>query len=160
LRDVIERINPRIGILSIDHSTAHHHGTGVPTELYAFLGKRHSNLFSHPGLNTIVHPSQFLLGHTDGVATVSSSVGLQALLWDKPIIALGDSHINAVADYTRIEDIPVDGPATPAWDKTGFFAWLMTHYYVPASYCHNGQWFSAFLDRSIRRWHAGQHGLD
>src|SRR5690606_29817696 len=89
-----------------------------------------------------------------------SSVALQALLWDKPIVALGDSHINVIADYTRLEDVSADGAAKPTWDKTGAFAWLLRHYYIPASYYRTPGWLSSFVDRSIKKWQDGQRGLE
>lgn len=160
VRDVIERVDPSIAVLVVNHSTAHYHGTIPPPDLYAYLGKRHENLLFNDSINMVMHASQYLLAHVDMVATVSSSVGLQAVLWDKPVIALGDSHINALADYTRVEDVPADMPARPTWDKTGALAWLIRHYYIPATYLQNKDWMTAFTDRCIARHRAGVSGLD
>ena len=160
VRDVIERIDPNIAVLVVNHSTAHYHGTIPPPDLYAYLGRRHENLLFHDSINMVMHASQYLLAHVDMVATVSSSVGLQAVLWDKPVVALGDSHINALADYTRVEDVPTTAPARPAWDKTGALAWLIRHYYIPAAYLQNKDWMTAFTERCITRHRAGVTGLD
>ena len=160
LRDVVERTDPDIGILVINHSTAQHHSTIPPNDLYVYLSKHHDNLFFNNDFNRVVHPSQYLLAHVDMVATVSSSVGLQALLWNKPIIALGDSHINAVADYASLEDVSADTPTEPTWDKTGAFAWLLRHYYIPASYYRTPGWLGDFAERSMTNWREGRRGLD
>jgi hypothetical protein len=159
VRDVIERVDPDIGVLVVNHSTAHYHGTIPPPDLYAYLGKRHENLLFSESINLVMHASQYLLAHVDMVATVSSSVGLQAVLWDKPVVALGESHINAVADYTRIEDVKADGPAAPTWDKTGALAWLIRHYYIPAPYLRKKEWMQAFVARCVARQQEGVEGL-
>lgn len=160
VRDVIERVDPSIGVLVVNHSTAHYHGTIPPPDLYAYLGQHHENLLFSESINLVMHASQYLLAHVDMVATVSSSVGLQAVLWDKPVVALGDSHINALADYTRLEDVPATAPARPTWDKTGALAWLMRHYYIPATYLRKKEWMSVFVERCIARQKAGTLGLD
>ena len=160
VRDVIERVDPNIAVLVVNHSTAHYHGTIPPPDLYAYLGKRHENLLFNDSLNNVMHASQYLLAHVDMVATVSSSVGLQAVLWNKPVVALGDSHINALADYTRVEDVPAGVPARPTWDKTGALAWLIRHYYIPSPYLQNKDWMNAFTARCIERHRAGVTGLD
>ncbi|WP_052437455.1 capsular polysaccharide export protein, LipB/KpsS family [Vibrio hyugaensis] len=41
--------------------------------------------------------SQFLLPYVDGVLTVSSSIGYQSLLWQKPLLVLGDSQISPLS---------------------------------------------------------------
>lgn len=160
VRDVMARIDPAIGVLVVNHSTAHYHGTIPPPDLYAYLGKHHENLLFSDGINLVMHASQYLLAHVDMVATVSSSVGLQAVLWDKPIVALGDSHINAIADYARPEDVPADAPTRSTWDKTGALAWLIRHYYIPAPYLRNKDWMSAFISRCMTRQTEGRLGLD
>jgi hypothetical protein len=76
------------------------------------------------------------------------------------VVALGDSHINALADYTRVEDVPVGVPARPTWDKTGALAWLIRHYYIPSPYLQNKDWMNAFTARCIARHRAGVTGLD
>ena len=43
--------------------------------------------------------SQFLLNDVDAVITVSSSVGLQALLWEKPLVVIGSSNIAPYANW-------------------------------------------------------------
>lgn len=159
VRDVIARIDPDIGVLVVNHSTACYHGTIPPPDLYAYLGKRHENLLLTDLSDHVLHASQYLLAHVDMVATVSSSVGLQAVLWNKPVVALGDSHINAVADYTRIEDVTADAPAVSTWDKTGALAWLIRHYYIPATYLRQKEWMATFVRRCITRQAEGAQGL-
>jgi len=54
-------------------------------------------VYSHE-LETIRSASQYLIGHVDAVASVSSMVGLQALIWKKKIISLGTGQISLAAD--------------------------------------------------------------
>ncbi|MFT4252079.1 MAG: hypothetical protein QM608_06315, partial [Caulobacter sp.] len=52
-----------------------------------FFEHRHANFASDPDLSALPGAGQHIIRHVDRVATVSSSVGLQALFWGKPLHA-------------------------------------------------------------------------
>jgi len=82
--------------------------------------------------NIKVHVSQRLLPFVDGVITVSSSIGMQAAIWDKFCICIGNSHVQAFADSNCINDLPKFlNQFTPSPNKKKLIAYLLTHYYVP-----------------------------
>ena len=92
--------------------------------------------------------SQYLIRHVDAVASVSSMVGLQALIWQKKLIALGDSQLNFVADATSLDSINqlIENKTN---DKDSILLWLLSRYYVPLSYIQDSIWFGDFLERSL-----------
>ena len=67
----------------------------------------------------------------DGIVAVSSSVGLQTLLWKKPLIVLGRSHLDIIADsHSLVNIVKTLDQAWPAY-KERVLAWMLSHYYIP-----------------------------
>nr|WP_199064807.1 hypothetical protein [Chromobacterium sp. ASV5] len=64
------------------------------------LKQCHPNLIFKPEILKVPCASQALLAHVDAVVSVSSSIALQALIFDIPVISAGKSHINSVACCT------------------------------------------------------------
>ncbi|MFT4253134.1 MAG: glycosyltransferase family 2 protein, partial [Caulobacter sp.] len=88
--------------------------------------------------------------------TVSSSVGLQALFWGKPLHALGASHLNrfAAAQGVREPDAFTGGNAF----DDGNAAWLAFHYSYPDKLAGSPGWLAEVLTRKLEHWRA--HGLN
>lgn len=160
LEDVMNATPETVGVIALPHSTAIYIGDiPEPARLEA-LFRQFPNLTMHPNLSGIVHPSQFMLAHVDAVASVSSSVALQGLLWGMTIIALGNSHINAISDY---EGVPALGHAPLEIDMTKrlpFLAWMLSHYYIPAPYLFEPSWLAPYLTQCLNKWRGGTRGLD
>lgn len=64
-----------------------------PEEI-AYLQGRFPNLIHHEYFNTIPSVSQHLLPVVDEVITASSSIGMQALVWDLPVSVVGETHLS------------------------------------------------------------------
>ncbi|MFN7226724.1 MAG: hypothetical protein ACK5UY_05700 [Holosporales bacterium] len=105
------------------------------------------------------HPSQYLVPLIDGVITTSSTVGLQALFWQKPLfVASTTSYLAPFADVCgNLAAIADFFTAKKKVWQDGALAWLMTRYYTPDVYYDNPAWFAAFLRRSVERH---KHGMD
>ncbi|GEM_PF-1795504 len=120
-----------------------------------FFERRHANFVSAPGLSTLPGAGQNIIRHVDRVATVSSSVGLQALFWGKPLHALGASHLNRFAAAQGVRD-PAAFEAQNAFDD-GNAAWLAFHYSYPDKLAASPGWLAQVLRRKLDHWLA--HGL-
>lgn len=84
------------------------------------------NIIWLDGFSKLDHISQYLLSLVDTVITVSSSIGLQALLWDKPLVALGNNYLRDVADYVNVNDYIEDNRIeTPPEFKEKFISWML-----------------------------------
>jgi len=162
LRHVLETVPDDVGVLVTLHGVGASTGEGlVPPELLDWLGRKHGNLIHADWFQTLPNVSQYLLPHVDAVATVSSSVGLQALLWGKTLVALGErAHINALADHQGLDGLGAADLAAPPPDRDGLLAWMLRFYYVPKPYLYDGAWCAAYLEGCVERWRAGQRGLD
>ncbi len=127
-------------------------------DLLAYLQKRYPHFIYFEELEYFSSASQYLIGYVDAVASVSSMVGLQTLIWQKKLIALGDSHLNFVADATSLGQIStLLSQETPNRDNV--LLWLLSHYFVPLSYVQDPIWFGGFLERAYRL-HLSDSGIE
>ncbi len=123
-------------------------------ELDFFQG-RHANFVPLPELASRPGSGQHLVRHADRVATVSSSVGLQALFWGKPLHALGQSHLNRFAATQG----PLGLADTDAQNAFGDpeAAWLSFHYSYPNDKAAAHNWLADHLRGKHAHWR--EHGL-
>lgn len=158
VRYVLERVDGDTGVFVTMHGAEAHLMT---TDVLADLKREFPNFLYSDELQRVRWVSQHLLPHVDGVVTVSSSVGLQALIWDLPVFVIGRSHIAGIADTTDITRASAflrDHKAAP---KNGALYYLLTHYYpLLLRYHHEPDWFYDFLARSIAKKRAGSIGFD
>lgn len=110
LRDVLSRVPRNWGVIVTSHSS---YDAPVLPNQFQELQLQYENLISSEALNNIPYVSQALLPHVDAVVSISSSLAFQALLFDKPVIVAGKSHINAVATcdlekVAEVFDLPYD----------------------------------------------------
>lgn len=156
LCDVMETIDPEIGVVVTEH-------TGwepvVTDQNVDYLIKKYPNLIIPYEYRNVNHSSQFLLSEVDGVVSVSSSVGLQSVLWGKPLFAMGDTHLNTfkagdISDAKRI----ISEYSSESNDA--ILAHLLERYYQIEQYAYDGEYFASFLQRSVERHREGTKGFD
>jgi hypothetical protein len=158
LLHVLERLPGGLGLIVTEHATARWLGDALDDETRAWVRERWPQVtWVEP--HVAPHASQALVLHVDDVIGLSSSVGLQALYWRKPLVTVGWSHLRAFAAAEGVEHLDaarVNGGA----DRDGAVAWLLRHYFVPEVLClHDGAWLGGFLARALERHAAGVRGL-
>lgn len=100
-------------------------------ETIQYLQSKYSNFIYDSRFKQVPSASQYLLEHVDLVITVSSSVGLQAMLWKKPLLVLGSSHLDAVADSHELTDIKKLLQTPWPEHKEHILAWHLSRYSIP-----------------------------
>lgn len=145
LEYVLERVDPDVGVLTTLHGAE---ADWLTPEVAVAIRERFPNFIFDPDLQRVPWASQHCLPHVDGVLTVSSSVGLQAMLWDLPVGVLGRSHVAAVRDAATVEGLVALCREGARPDKRGALHYLLTHYYpLLERYHHDPSWFYDFLSR-------------
>lgn len=145
LEYVLERVDPDVGVLTTLHGAE---ADWLTPEVAFAIRERFPNFIFDPDLQRVPWASQHCLPHVDGVLTVSSSVGLQAMLWDLPVGVLGRSHVAAVRDAATVEGLVALCREGARPDKRGALHYLLTHYYpLLERYHHDPSWFYEFLSR-------------
>ena len=149
LEHVLEASDPQIGIAV----TMHRADAKILTpERCKALRARFPNFLYDPGLQQVPWPSQHLLPHVDAVISVSSAVGLLAMIWDLPLIALGRSHLSGIAASRSLADLAplVSQPGSGSRDAVLYH--LLTRYYPQMDrFHHRAEWFVPFLADCLAR---------
>jgi hypothetical protein len=87
----------------------------------------------------------------DGVWSVSSSVGYQALLFNRVLGSPPSTELSNVADATTLEDFfaRLGHRKSTNVNADNFLAWLLERYLVPAALLTDGRWFHDYLQRRL-----------
>lgn len=94
--------------------------------------------------------SQWLMPYIDGVINISSSLGVQTLLFRKKLFALGNGNMDYIADAQNLDNM-YEVLSRENADKDAMLWFFITKYAVPFEYLFNGQWLDKFLKRSMLR---------
>jgi hypothetical protein len=151
LLHVLERVPSELGVVITEHPTGISVGDRIDEETEEWVAKAFPNAIF---VDWRAAPSvgQTLVRHVDYVVSVSSSIGLQALLWRKALVSVGRSHLDALASVhgPASIDLSIDPASLPSRD--GVLGWLLSRYYVPASSgFDDGLWLDAFFRRALDR---------
>jgi len=124
------------------------------------LRRLYPNFIYKREINAIPYSSQALLAHVDAVVSVSSSIAFQALIYDCPVVAAGNSHINAAAtcdldNLHRVFDLHAPGR------RDSILHFLLTRYHhITARHVQSGPGLYALLRQFFDAHQAGAEGLD
>src|SRR5262245_17146701 len=104
--------------------------------------------------------SQFLVPRVDGVWSVSSSVGYQALLFNHLLGSPPSTELSKIADATTFEDF-FDrlGHCNPT-NSDRLLAWLLERYLVPGTLLADGYWFRDYLQRRLDAARSARDPID
>jgi hypothetical protein len=132
-----------------------------PDANLSFLRNAFPNMVFDRKFHGYHSPSQFLVPEVDGVWSVSSNVGLQALLFDKLLGSPETSHLAGVADVTTPDTFFDRLRRTPASiDNEAFVAWQLERYLVPEILLNDGRWLSDYLVRRVAAARGANDPLD
>lgn len=146
LLDVLERAPDDVGVVVTTHPDYNH----MTDEVIEYLRYQHANFIYDRSFETYCAPSQYLLADVDSVITVSSSIGLQTLLWDIPLINPGGVW-RCIASGTEIRDVPNGGGGCSAEERDAVLYWLLTGYAMSPNRISDGEWLCRFFERSVGR---------
>lgn len=154
---VLERLPADVALLVTEHPIAHWVGDVIDEETREYLAAAAPQARFIP-LSAAMHGGQVLLHHSDAVISVSSSLGLQALCFERTLVSPGWSHLRA---WAHSDDPAHVGDDAAAPDLDGAMAWLLQHYFVRDARClEDAEWLDGFLRRFHARWQSGMRGLE
>ena len=131
----------------------------ISKEAVEFLKTKYSNFIYEEDFNTIYASGQFILPFVDAVITVSSSIGLQTLLFDKKLITLSDKTFSFIADDTNVNNIE-NVLKSDNINKDVFLYFILTRYSLTSEYLHNVEWLDSFLHKSLLHFRANEIQFD
>lgn len=155
---VLERLPADVGLLVVEHPTAHWVGDVIDDETRAFVAERFPNV-AFVDFRAAESSGQLLVHHVDFVVSVSSSIALQGLLFGKPLVAVGGGHLPALASVRGLDAFPIEGPLPPVDPALEpLLGWLVTRYFPPIDVATDPAWLHAFFARSVARHREGVGG--
>ena len=128
-------------------------------EAIEFLKSKYPNFICLDAFNDIYASGQFILPFVDGVISVSSSIALQAILFDKRVILLGESCFEYIADASCLSELKQTLDLAPK-SKNEILYFLLTKYAITSEYIYNPLWLDEFLKKSLEHFRKGGIGSD
>jgi hypothetical protein len=144
---VLDNVPSNIGIVLNTHPEY----PVISLEAIDFLKIKYSNFIYEDDFNTIYASGQFILPFVDAVITVSSSIGLQTLFFDKKLITLSDKTFSFIADDTSIHNIKKVLESKNV-DKNSFLYFILTRYAITEEYLYNPDWLDNFFVESLNKY--------
>ncbi len=131
---VLERLPEGMGLVVTEHPTAHWLGDAIDPETRAWVRTRWPQVaWVDPAI--AAHGSQMVMLHVDDVIGYSSSLALQAMFWQKPLVSVGWGLPRTFATAEGVDQLDPARPRDARVDHDGAVAWLMRHYFVPEALC-------------------------
>jgi hypothetical protein len=153
LKYVFDNVDSSIGIIVTEHASDIILNCAV---IHDYFKNKYKNFIYIKETEVNSNSSQFLLRMVDGVITVSSTVGLQALLYEKALfVPSKTSYLTAFCDETSLAEISNFFNSGKYKNKDGALYYLLTRYYVLNKYFEDGEWFYNFLNRSLANFRKG-----
>ncbi len=119
-----------------------------PTKNLSFLKQSFPNLIFSSVFRKYTSPSPYLALMVDGVWTIVSNLGYQALLSGKRLGTTTASYLKNVAHDHSINDFFANLSQKPE-QHNGFLAWYLSKYLVPESILDDGQQLYDYLVRRM-----------
>jgi len=104
--------------------------------------------------------SQFLVPKVDGVWSVSSGVGHQALLFGRALGAPAESALASIANANTFEAFFDRLGHDNGYGADGFIAWQLERYLVPETFLNDGRWLRDYLGRRLDTANAAADPID
>jgi hypothetical protein len=120
-----------------------------PGENLKYLRHTFPNLIFHRDFRHWFSPSQFLVPYVDGVWSVSSNVGVQALLFDRLLGSPSTSHLAEIADAASLTEFFGELDRDAPRNNNNFVAWQLGCYLVPQCFLSDGRWLCDYFARRI-----------
>lgn len=143
---VLDNLDKSIGLVTNEHVNPL--GKQVLNQdTIQYLQKTYPNFIYESNFTNQKAVSQQLIDMSDAVISISSTLGLQALFWEKPLFTIGNSHLKNLShgdDITKIGQLLKSGE--PFKSRSAALYYLFTHYYIPHyPYFIDGHWLDEHL---------------
>jgi hypothetical protein len=155
---VLEELPEGVALIAVEHPTAHWIGDIIDAETRDYLAEAYPQL-TFVDFRMFENAGQLLIQHVDYVIALSTSLGLQAMFWGKPLVSVQNAYLRVFASVHGVHAIPTDAQPKSRHGVDDALAWMLTHYFVPGRLAGDGQYMEAFLERSLARSRQNDLGL-
>ncbi|ALV91150.1 MULTISPECIES: HAD-IA family hydrolase [Pantoea] len=124
--DVLSNTPTNIGVIVTQYKTGSTAEEVINEENYQDYKNIYPNLIWSESFSLIDNSSQYLISSVDAVVTVSSSIGIQALLWNKPLISICNNYLNSHSDYKSLTNYAKGIENKKEVETDLFLKWLLS----------------------------------
>lgn len=161
LHDVLIAAPPDVGVIAAEYIQW---GEVLKAEGGAdnvrYLRENFPNLISLPRFRSFHSSSPYLARHCDGVWSVASNLGLQAIFFERRLGSSGHSQNGVLAHDRRLGDF-FRNLGSPVSDlHRPFLAWYLERYAIPFAMVEDSAWFCDYLQRRCAASREGAAALD
>lgn len=141
---VLEQVPADIGVIF----TMHPEYPIFSKETISYVQSVYSNAIFLENSRYIYSASQYLMPCVDAVITVSSSLGLQTLLFKKKLLAIGAGDMDYIADAQNLNNMH-DILNADDLDKNSILWFFITKYAISSTYLFDKKWLNNFLKKAL-----------
>ena len=122
-----------------------------------YLQSKYKNSLFVEAADFYENASDLFLPFVDGVVTVSSTIGLKALLWGKILISLGGDSLGVLNDSTSLDGVEeLFHDDYVGIDKNPALAWFTLCYCFPLALTSKPNWASDLLSKLLEEHKKGE----
>jgi hypothetical protein len=161
LHDFLCAAPPDVGVIITEHP----HAAPVlkragPYRNMEYLSQKFPNMIFLDEFRLCSTSSQFLVPKVDGVWSVSSSVGYQALLFGRALGSPTKAPLASVADVATFAAFFDRLGHNDGYRADGLIAWQLERYLVPETFLIDGHWLCDYLGRRLNMARSAADPID
>ncbi|MBY4895860.1 HAD-IA family hydrolase [Cupriavidus sp. AU9028] len=156
LLDVMHKAKPSSGIVVTQYISNHVQDTVINEEIRAVLAQRWPNLVYDRCFDQYPTVSQYLLPYVGRVVSCSSSVALQAMLWDADIDITAPTFLE---QYSTENIVRMAGDRRPGYDNVLDFI-LSRHQPLARLVIEDRNFLLQLLSSMVKKKRSGKAGLE
>ncbi|EOX3451894.1 HAD-IA family hydrolase [Vibrio cholerae] len=156
--DVLNNVSSDIGVVVTQYVTPNTKDIVITDNVKRYFSEKYENFIFYDEFNEVDGISQYLLESVDGVATVSSSIGMQAMLFSKPVFVFGDSHLNFISSGSSKQEIE-EALDKKYHNNDNILAYILSHMHILSFNAQiTDDWYSCIISRYYDNWLKGSEG--
>ncbi|QCR36642.1 HAD-IA family hydrolase [Nissabacter sp. SGAir0207] len=147
LVDILTRLPDDYALLVTNYKSRDAQSAVLTEQGINYLRSRFPNFVYRKETDNIAWVSQFLVPLVDGVITISSSIGFQAAFWQKPLLALGKSHLTPFTTAATLETFLTQVGNSVLQNRDALMIETLRHQHCPMSFLADGryaEWLTHF----------------
>lgn len=143
---VLDNIDPSIGVVVTQYNSGDIKDPAILKSNINFLREKYPNFIFFEDFDKFHSISQFILSCIDAVVTLTSAVGLQAMLWNKPFFSINSPYLDGLAEGNNIKQLNkflLENKEHKNLD--GALYHILTKTQILAENIFDGEWFYNYI---------------
>ncbi|WP_146001356.1 HAD family hydrolase [Chimaeribacter arupi] len=148
LVDILTRLPDDHALLVTNYKSKDAQSAVLTEQGITYLRSRFPNFIYRQETDNVPWVSQFLVPLVDGIITISSSIGFQAAFWQKPLLALGQSHLTPFATAATLDAFLTQAASPIPQNRDKLMLETIRHQHCPMNFLADSryaEWLKKFV---------------